>query len=349
MNILADFHHAGLLNSLIILFEDRLGGKVYRPIGREWFNQSFWKVYDHPATIAQFLDIGGANPDGTDPVNEVVGNEGYGVYKCFDIDSHFTNRAITLEAFFAIPFDIVIATIPAHIEPFKKLSERHYTHPKVIFQIGNAWTTEAGLAPNIMASALINGVPPDINFISYHQEFDLDEFCYTPPVDTKNIFSFINCFNIQEHFIKDWELFRKVEELMPDWVFRSYGGQCRDGAMHGSRSVAQAMKDSRFVWHTKNGGDGYGHIIHNAPAVGRPLIVNRSYYQGKMAEPLLIDGETCIVIDNLNPQEIVSKIMYFNEKERYEKMAKNCYENFLKVVDFDKEELLIREFLSKLK
>ena len=135
---------------------------------------------------------------------------------------------------------------------------------------------------------------------------------------------------------------------MLNWKFRSYGGQCRDGSKNGAKEVAEAMRDARFVWHTKNHGDGYGHVVHNAPAVGRPLIVKRDYYKGKLAEPLLVDGETCIIIDNLDPAQIVAKILEYEEKEKYQKLCKGAHEAFKKVVDFDKEATQIKEFVNRL-
>lgn len=355
MLIFADFHHAGLLNSLILLFEKRLGGSVYRPIGIEWASEGFWSVYPHPATQAQFLTLDqGYRPiDGTAPLNQFiknVPNPEDGVYYCQDIDSGEYNKAITLKKFLELPIDIVIASIPQHIEPFKRLCKLHPNNPKLIFQIGNAWTIEAGNVKNIMASAIINDVPESINFISYHQEFDLDIFHladlnFMPP---PNIYSFVNCFDSAAHFTSDWELFTQMEKRMPDYDFKSFGGQCRDGAMNGSLQVAEAMRGSRFIWQTKAGGDGYGHVIHNAPAVGRPLIVKREYYQGKMAESLLIDGKTCITIDNLSTGEIETKIRFYSEQEKYLTLCKNAFSNFKQVVDFDKEESKIREFLTKL-
>src|SRR3990167_1968898 len=102
-NVFTDFHHAGLLNSLIMLFEGRLGGAVYRPIGTEWHEKGYWKIYDHPATVQQYLGIGGAAPDGSPKLNQVVGGPiSQGVpllYFCKDIDSGKTNKAITFEGF----------------------------------------------------------------------------------------------------------------------------------------------------------------------------------------------------------------------------------------------------------
>lgn len=365
MNILTDFHHAGLLHSLIMLFEDRLGGNVYRPIGKDWFDKGYWKVYDHPATVEQFLGIGGNTPDGTPKLNEVEGEPTPGIYWCHDIDSGMTNKAITLERFLNMHFDIVIASIPQHVELFKRLCADHPDHPKLIFQIGNSWTNEAAMAPNIMASAIIHNIPNEINFISYHQEFDLNVF--HPPIESKpyigdvayqnsydfsmpgpNIYSFVNCFDVAEHYKNDWSLFTEVEKNLPEWSFKAFGGQCRDGAIGPSQVVADKMREARFIWHTKFGGDGYGHVIHNAPAVGRPLLVKSGYYVDKLAAPLLNDGVTCINLDGLGYQQIINKINYYSEPERYRAMSEAAYNTFCKVVDFNKEQKQIEVFLSKL-
>jgi hypothetical protein len=369
-NVFADFHHASLLNSLIMLFEGRLGGNLYRPIGEEWYKRGFWKIYDHPATVQQFLGIGGATPDGSQSLNDVINEEfttvenkppysgfHFPFYNCHDINSDKTNKAITFDAFMLAPIDIVIASIPQHIEPFKRLCAIHPNHPKLIYQIGNAWNIPNNSVANVMASAIIPNIPPGVNFVSYHQEFDLNIFRpFTKLVSDngaliwpeKNIYSFVNCFDIQDHFRFDWELFKQIEKQMPDWNFKVYGGQCRDGSIGPASQVAHKMREARFIWHTKAGGDGYGHVIHNIPAVGRPMIVRAMYYQGKMAQGLIKDGETAIVIDNLSNNEIVNKIKYYSDPDRYVKICATAYQNFKKVVDFDREEAQIRIFLANL-
>lgn len=372
-NVFCDFHHASLLQSFIMLFEHRLGGNVYRPIGMEWAEQGYWKVYDHPATQQQFLTLNqGYRPiDGTPPLNQFVESVKLaphlqvvpGVYFCNDIDSGQYNKAITLEAFFKLPIDIVIASLPYHIEPFKRLCEQHPNHPKLIYQIGNAWTVEAGLAPNVMASALIGNVPENVHFISYHQEFSQVDFrphrphaaeyngahckcMYHEP--GQNIYSFVNVFNGQAHFAADWQLFQQVENAMLDWNFKSYGGQCRDGAIGPSNVLGDKMREAKFIWHTKAGGDGYGHVIHNAASVGRPLIVKKEYYHGKMAEALLTDGATCITIDGLGVDEIVNKIKHYSEPNTYYQMAMAIRGRFEAIVDFDKEAKALQNFLENL-
>lgn len=368
LNVFTDFHHAGLLNSLIMLFEGRLGGNLYRPIGEEWYKQGFWHIYDHPATVQQYLGIGGATPDGSPKLNEVEAwvGEGIGrsipgdgitsratdatVYYCKDIEGDKTNKAITLDGFLHLPIDIVIASIPQHLEPFKKLCELHPNKPKLVYQIGNAWNVDPNSVKNVMASAIIPNIPEGINFVSYHQEFDLSTF---HPQDFsklpgKNIYSFVNCFNTQDHFSQDWRLFLQLEQLMDDWNFKSFGGQCRDGNCNGSQEVADKMRESAFIWHTKAGGDGFGHVIHSAVATGKPLIVKKEYYRGKMAEALLEDGVTCLTIDSLTPGQIADKIELYGLQENYSMLCREAYERFRVIVDFDQEEKDLRNFLDKL-
>lgn len=343
-NILTDFHHEGLLYSLLLLFEKRLGYNVYRPIGLEWFDEDFWAVHPSRDTAEQYLSLqtGYQPKDGTHPLNEPVELQD-GIYYVYDKYNHFNYKAITLEKFKEMPIDIVIASIPQHIHRLKRLISRYKPDAKFIYQIGNQWNVE-GDVKNIMASARISP-PGDMNFISYHQEFDRTIFNFKEPKENKNIYSFMNV----PQNMKDYPLFLELERMMPEWKFNAFGGQARDGNMEGYQKLADKMAESRFIWHVKYGGDGYGHIIHNAAAVGRPAIVKREYYQGKLAEDLMIDGVTCIEIDGLTPEKIVEKILYYNEPERYEKMCKATYENFKAKVNFDKEAEAIVTFLSHLR
>jgi hypothetical protein len=348
MNILTDFHHAGLLNSLILLFEKRLGYKVFRPIGMEWLDNGFWAVYDHPETAKQFLGLQqGYRPiDGTLPLNQIKlnFNKDPNTYYCHDIASNYWNRAITFDRFKELDFDIVIASLPQHIEPFTRLIKEYKPNAKLVYQIGNNWNvTDETKIKNVMASAQVK-IPSHIHSVTYHQEFDTDVFHFVPNVADNKITSFVNCFNTADLFKSDWELFTKVEKLMPNWQFRSFGGSCRDGACHGDKEVASYMHESKYIWHTKRGGDGYGHIIHNVFAVGRPPIVNMSYYSGKLAEKLMIDGQTCIAIDGLNPEQIVNKILQTDAVS----MSINAHNVFTKYVDFNEDEKNVRQFIKLL-
>lgn len=343
-NIFSDLHHFSLYNSLRLLFENRLGGKIYRPIGEEWLNNGYWRMAEiyrnHPATIAQYLGI---RPDYDTPEP--------GLYLIPETMHQYDQKAITLDYFFNNHFDFVIASIPDHIESFRRLCDEHPDHPKLIYQIGNSWNikpNQASIIDFVLASAKLNP-KPTIPYIEYHQEFDLNlfkpDFKYYPP---KSIKSFVNCFCTDQLFTYDWKVFQEVENLMLEWEFKALGGQCRNGSADGIEKVAQEMKDCKFVWHTKNYGDGYGHVIHNAFAMGKPPIVRLSYYEGKMAGELMRPGENCIAIDGLSIQEIVNKITYYAQPDEYIKLSHGAYNSFKNLVDFDMEATTIGKMLQKL-
>lgn len=348
--VFTDFHHASLLQSFILLFEHRLDGDVYRPIGMEWAEQGFWKVYDHPATQQQYLTLAqGYKPqDGTRPLNNIRKIED-DIYYCQDIDSDYYNKAITLEKFLSMPIDIVIASLPQHIDPFIKLANLHPNKPKLIYQIGNNWNVEGTmLIPNVMASAKVD-IPEWLHKIEYHQEFNTDVFYFHEPERTKNIYSFVNCFDVTPHFLPDANIFKSIEKRLNNWNFRIYGGQCRDGSADGANNLAARMAESRFIWHTKFGGDGYGHILFNSAAVGRPTITKLEYYKGKLGEKLLIDGETCVAIDGLNEDQILEKLAFYNEETNYNKMVYAVRDNFRRHVDFDREAEALKIFIDELR
>jgi len=348
-NVFTDFHHGALLQSLILLFEKRLGGKVFRPIGTEWFEKGYWKVYNHPATVQQYLTYAqGYRPqDGTQPLN-IIENVEQDIYYCHDIESDGYNRAVSYEKFMSMPIDIVIASIPQHIYPFQKLCELHPSHPKFIYQIGNAWdvhTTDN--VTNVMASARVD-IPANIHSIIYHQEFDTNIFKPVSPSSQNTITSLVNCFDVADIFKSDWQLFTEVERLMTDWKFRALGGQCRDGAAHGNQGVANTIQEARFIWHTKHGGDGYGHVLHTSAAMGRPIIFKGSQYNGKLGGELLIDGKTGIDIDGLTPEKIAEKVRMYNQPMIYAKMCQEMRWRFEDKVNFDLEALAIKDFLHVL-
>lgn len=357
--VFSDMHHLSLFNSLSILFDQRLKGSLYRPIGKEWFEQGFWKmsnIYnDAPSTIEQYLGInpGYQPPDGSKPLNRVKKIED-DIYYIYDPEYLYHHKAITLKKFLATKIDFVIASIPQHIESFRRLCDLHPNKPKLIFQIGNAWELTVELTKKldaIMSSAKTGTGRRQgwVPYIEYHQEFDLKIFSpMTHVLPPNNIYSFINCFNLAEHYRSDWEQFLEVEKLMPGWNFKSFGGSCRDGVANGAIDLANKMHDARFIWHVKKFGDGYGHVLHNSAAVARPVIIKKSDYENKLGGDLLIDGETCINIDNLSSGQIVEKINYWNESARYSLLCENTYANFKKVVDFDREFENIKLFLQKL-
>ncbi len=330
-----------------------MGGQVYRPIGMEWAEKGFWKVYDHPATQLQFLtlDQGYLPVDGTPPLNTFYGeppaNLQDGVYYCADPENETFNKAITFEKFLEMDIDIIIASMPEHIQPFQKLIREYKPNAKLIFQVGNNWNVPAGIeVRNVLASAKIPA-PEGVNFVSYHQEFSQEifrpDFSYPEP----NIYSFVNLF----HETSDWPTFEHFRALMAlrGYSCKAFGGQCPDGVIGGVHALADKMREARFVWHTKPGGDGFGHVIHNAFSVGRPVIVRKSHYAGQLAEALLTDQETCIDLDAHSIGEAYTLIEYWARPGNWERMARAARQRFEEIVDYDAEAKQISQFVNELR
>ncbi len=336
MNILADYHHQGLWHSLESLFEKRLGGQLYRPVGMEWFPQ-YWRIAapygDDPRTATQYLSLKGNMP--------------LGDYYFYD-----GGKGLTFEQFKALEIDLLIASIPEHLPVYTQLIKEYQPKAKLIFQIGNEFPDiDFSLAKNILSSTQPFPVPAGINAVFYHQEFEL--YIYHPSDQKPDRFvrSFVHCLSQGDGqgnlFRSDWKDFVDLEDQLPEYKFEAYGAACRDGCIHEQEKIAEMMRESKYGFNLKTGGDGFGHTIHAWFAVGRPVIVRRHQYENKLAGQLMVDGATCIDLDKGNPEENVKRLRSISP-EQYAKLCQNAYDRFKQIVDFDKEEIEIRKFIERL-
>lgn len=335
MKVLADMHHQQLFHSLELLFEKRLGWELYTMKGLEWFNEGFWKgaeaYANNVGTVGQYLGLRGKTPD-SNGVCVVDGTKG-----------------LTLEGFKTMPVDIVIASIPAHVKSFNDLIKKYKPQAKLIYQVGNHFgSIDFSLVKNLMSSTMPEQVPSNVNAVFYHQEFSLDVFKYEPPQESKAIRSFVHTLSIAGHFQADWQDFLSLEKALPELKFEAYGAGCRDGCIGGEGEIARLIRESLFGFHLKNMADGFGHTIHNWFACGRPVIVRKSQYQGKLAGQLMIDGLTCIDLDKGSLESNVERIRKASQPEEHNKMCQQAFDKFKRVCDFDKEFLKIKTFLEKL-
>ena len=347
MKIFVDFHHEGLFNSLQMLFEERLGHELYRPIGQDWFNEGYWmiaKPYGNAlSTVAQYLDIRDLHRPFIK--NEIKSEETdhyvvKGAYK--------NHRAITLKQFKEMDIDIVIASYNDHISVYADLIKKYKPKAKLIHQMGNEWNVDFSTVKNLLASTLLFNVPNSVNAVFYHQEFDLNIYKYTPPQESKYVRSFVNCLNTQPHLKKDWQDFLELENLASSLIFESYGATCKNGTLNRQLQIAEFMSGSKWGIHLKNGGDGYGHVIHGWAAVGRPLIYRGSQYKNKLAGELLVNYVTGIDLDLVDMMKAASEIIHISQ-EQYLTMCQNIHSHFKKTVDFDKEQKSIENFLQNLR
>lgn len=344
MNLLTDFHHNSLLRSAVLLFEKRLGINVYRPIGMEWYHEKFWAINDLAETAKQFLDFETQIlADNTPPLN-VVKDYADGVYNVYDPGNISTHKGIMLSTFKEMEFDYIIASIPQHIHIFERLIKEYQPKAKLIVQIGNNWNPSIFRGMNVLGSVQ-PGTINEANVVYYHQEFDTEVFKPKPHKVSNTISSYIN---LLHELPIGWKDFIDLDTLLQEFSLNSYGGQCRDGNMNGVVELSNSMNNDDFIFHVKDHGDGYGHIIYNAYACGRPTIIRRSSYENQLASELFRDG-TCIDLDKVSIEEAANAIrgLVF-DKEKLNEMSVSAYKSFTDNVDFAYDAEKVRNWLGTL-
>ncbi|MFA5937109.1 MAG: hypothetical protein WC822_04500 [Candidatus Paceibacterota bacterium] len=342
MNLFVEYHHGGLYESLRLLFEKRLGWNLFRPIGTEWQSGGYWRIAEvygnHPSTIRQYLGIDAHSWESAPhPCKDYT--LGDGIYYIYDEISKSHHKAITLDKFKEMQFDIIISTYQPHDVPYDRLRDLFQPKAKRIAQMGNIYQTTH--VPNVMCSTMPYLVEPGKNVVFYHQEFSLDTFKYVPPVCHHAITGFVNLFPVQE-------LYLEYKYSMPEYIFKHYGIGGPDGVVTGYDRISSLMAGSGFGWHIKPGGDGFGHVIHNWYACGRPVITRYSEYVGKLASQLMTDNVTAIFIDNGTVQENCTRIRRLSEPENHLRMCEAAHRRFTELVSFDNEAGRISEFLGRL-
>jgi hypothetical protein len=345
MNVFADLHHGDLYFSLHRLFEARLGFNLYRPIGLDWFHQGFWKVAEPYGnamdTVGQYLDI---NNNGWDQFNNLNGNHYVedGVYHAFDPGHDYYQKAITLEKFQSMKFDLIVSSIPSHDHSFARLLRQYQPQAKHIAQMGNI-NQKTGVV-NVLHSVPYSPKPGQ-NAIYYHQEIDPAMYRYEPPnieQNPKRIYSFVN--NLPYRHV-----YQTYKAALPEVLMESYGGGCPDGAVHGSKGVSEMMRKANIGWHLKIQ-NGFGHNTMGWFASGRPVITQMkdlSCYPYSDAKRLFEPGVTCINLDHRDVAGNCAAIRQALEPENNLKLAENAYKRFCEVVNYDAETEQIKQFLER--
>lgn len=349
--LLSDYHHTSLYSSNLHLFEKRLGMEVYRPIGMEWFREGYWRINNQEDTATQYLSLDQAwrPSDGTPPLNQFADQRGWGRLPDGVVEianneyPDLPHAACSLEYFKNTKFDYLVATIPQHVPAFQELIARYQPQAKLIFQVGNNWDYERLGVPNVLASTMPRDVPDWMRVCFYHQPFDRELF--RAPVLTgdepKRVTSFVNVLRDEplRHFLK-------LEKALPEFEFLAYGGQCRDGCVTGSENISQAFASTQFVYHNKPGGDGYGHVLHNAFASGRPVLSFCSQYRGQLGSLLL--NKSSVNLDCITVDQQAGLIRYWAEPQRMADLSRRSVAAFDEFVDFDAEADQVRVWFGNL-
>ncbi len=356
MNVLVDRHHAGLLYSLQLLFEDRLGFDLYIPIGHEWWDTGVWqfgKGYGDDRLAQQYLTINNAELilglDEATPAREAVEADGHYVLRDMAEYPERDIRCVTMEQYKNLgEWAYVVATVPDNAPGFALLAK--YSGAKFVYQVGNHnQFIDWSLDPIVLSSseADIRGRKA----VAIHQEFEKDTvFRYRPPSytyqDRCSTGSFVNCFNRIPRELDYWTQTRDVLDPY-GWRFAMHGSDGDDGKVGPCSVLADKIAEFGFGWHDKPHGDGFGHVIHYLASVGRPLVGNAANYKGLFAEGLWEDGVTAVDTGKRTPAETAEVLRDIaSDPDIHNEMCRAIRERVDTLCDFDAEELLVRDVLG---
>lgn len=349
MKVLADYHHHDLWESLQIVFRDRFGWDLYRPIGMDWFDAGYWnfeRAWHGDAVARQYL-----TPWGDDT----------------DLDTHWARAdrshigrdhlMLTLEQARDLRPDVVIASVAHNHEGFARFASE--VGATFGIHLGNVRFSEIDMREDRWDLARFgiltttSPTPPPRPHVTVHQEFSLTDFRPGPPPRGERpvASSFVNCF---PETAWAYDEFTAVARRHPeyDWrVYGAYGSAPLDDYAAGNigvcAQVADAMRASDVAWHTKRWSDGFGHVIHDWFAVGRPVFGHESYYRDQLAGPLWIDGVTSFDLERRSPDEVDAVLARIRGDEDYHlRLCENAAARFREVVDFDADAEAVRALIE---
>ncbi len=337
--VLVDRHHHGLYHAMQRLFEDRLGLHVFTPLGHEWWDEGYWRfgeVYGDDRLARQYLQT-----TGWEPFTEQA--PGYRVWK--GVDNHHPERpiyGIDLGAVRATPSEwaYVVATVQENQAGFRRLADE--LGARFVYQVGN---TNQQVDWSLDPLALISSeVSIKGRGIVIRQEFDSEGvFGFREPQPSRTLRSFVNCFGEMPCS----RIFEEVRGLLPEFTFGIHGISGPDGNIETVAEIADLMAGSLFGWHDKVQGDGFGHVIHDWAAIGRPLIGHAAHYRGLMPEPFWQDGVTCIDLDKHTAEEVAVLVRTISlDHDRHAEMCRAIRAVFDDQVDWAAEAERVREFLA---
>ena len=353
IRVLTDAIHADLLESLHLTLEDRLGYELYVPHGLDWYEAGIWR-FEHArlgdAVARQFLqpwhdDI---PPDGAwDDGSRQSSNPGWWVRRDTTHPGR-TIRRLTLEQAADLKPDLIISTLAENDLGLAKFAREVGAHFGV--QIGNQGQGSAwGAAEFALLSSTTPGFTAWMPHVYYHQEFDTARLfdAETERALPDRVGTWVQCATTTSGY----DRFRSLAARTGlDWRWYGHCGEPDEfhgGNMPSTPEVAARMHEARIAWHWKEWSDGYGHVIHNLAAIGRPLLVTSRYYQDKLAGPLLIEGVTSWDIRAHTDDELVRIISRLvSDDDHWRRVCEDTAARFREIVSFDEEAEAIREMLE---
>ena len=340
MKVLVDYHHADLYESLAMLFEDRFGWELYRPYGLEWWDDGYWNYERHMPhgrdIAAQYLSPWGSDKDLGDHFER-------------DDESHPGRilKLLTLEQ--ALEVDIVIASLTENEEGFHRFAKS--IGAKFGLQLGNQGTVNRYDLADFSLFSTTREYTPWTPFVFYRQEFSLKDFRFEyPPTESDVAATWVQCLPSAG---EDWDRFTSLAKATPELRWFHHGHCNQDSGYWRSNvrttpELAAQMRAARIGIHFKQWSDGYGHVIHNLFAVGKPVVATASYYADKLAAPLFVDGETSFDVQTRSKDEVVAILHRLaSDDDFHRRISENAAARFSEVVDFDADADAIRAMFEK--
>lgn len=341
VRILADYHHSSLWESLCMLFEDRFGWQLFRPTGMEFWDEGIWQYERHmphgEPVARQYLQPWGEDVDKGDwyerPDAMYPGR---------------VNKMLTMDQARSLKPDIVLATLTENEPGWAKFARS--IDAKFGIQVGNQGALNRYDLIDFALFSTTREMYPWVPYVTYRQEFDLDDYRFEyPPPERDYVGTWVQA--LPEDQV-EYERFLRIARDLPDLRLRYHGhvGPVDDfwgGNVVTSKELASQMRSAGVGLHLKTWSDGYGHVIHNLFAVGKPVVATASYYRDKLAAPLFVEGETSFDVQRHSHQETVDFIRRLvSDDELHQRMSENAARRFREVVDFDAEAEDIRAMLD---
>jgi hypothetical protein len=167
VRVLVDYHHHDLWESLELLFTDRFGWELLRPIGMDWFEQGYWnheRKWHGDAIARQYLEPWGSDISDLD-----------GRLSRLDTSHNRVQKLVTLEQARELRPDIVISTLAHNHEGLARFAAE--VGATFGLQIGNVRFGAQDMAEDrwdLADFGLVSGVmplTPPKPHVTYHQEF----------------------------------------------------------------------------------------------------------------------------------------------------------------------------------
>jgi len=342
MRVLADHHHASLWESLAMLFCDRFGWELYRPYGMDWWDAGVWQYERHmphgEGVARQYLQAWGDDRD--------MG----GWYERDDaMYPGRVHRLVTMEQARALRPDIVLATLTEN-EPGWHAFARE-VGAKYGIQVGNQGTANRYDLIDFALFSTVRDLYPWVPYVTYRQEFSLAEYHFEyPPAERDYVGTWVQA--LPEDRL-EYARFLALARDLPDVRLRYHGhvGPVDDywgGNVTTSAELAALMRKAGVGLHCKTWSDGYGHVLHNLAACGKPLVGTGTYYADKLGGPLWVEGETSFDVQAHSHAETVAFIRRLvQDDELHERMSRAMAARFAEVVDFDAEAEQIWEMFER--